>query len=245
MKMIKKRIKQLLEDPVFSKLKRDLCLYVNPVQIEYYAVPFDEIIDAYSRSKSFYKKMKHYIELKRVPFIIPESKQISVELFENDEVKFQLMKDLWVKKFEYKKTARYSELLERMKGDKPVTLKKKYDFKTEEDLKEYFKDYEALLKSMSENGYNLNIKQDELMVWIGPDGELIKSIAGRHRMAAAKIVGAPFVPVRIRHIHQNWAEKVLERKITSPELLTTDDLLVVISKVKEMYAVAPDLSSRV
>ena len=242
---IKKKLKELLEDPVYVKLKRHLSINVNPDQIEHYAVPYEEIIEAYSKSKSFYMKLKHYIKLKRVPFVIPKSKNIPVELFENDEIKFQLMKDLWVKKFEYKKTARYSELLERMKGDKPVTLKKKYDFKTEEDLKEYFKDYEALLKSMSENGYNLNIKQDELMVWIGPDGEMIKSIAGRHRMAAAKIVGAPFVPVRIRHIHQNWAEKVLGRKITSPELLTTDDLLVVISKSKEMYAVEPDLNSKV
>jgi hypothetical protein len=239
---LKNRLKKFVEDPVYVHLYKVLELNVSPEDVKYYSFPYQDRMKSLSVAKSPYQKLKCYLDLKRAPFVIPKDKNISLMLYEEDEDIYQFILNLWENDFDYTQNPYYKSLKLRMNGSKPVR-RKGFNFKTEKDLEEFFKRYEILLKSMSKNGYNSNLKQDELLVWIGSDGGLIKSIAGRHRMAAAKIVGAPFVPVRIRHIHQGWIEKVLERDVPAPKNLTIEELLHVVRKTKEKYSVTIETDS--
>jgi hypothetical protein len=73
-------------------------------------------------------------------------------------------------------------------------------------LDEIFEEYLVeMLASMKRDGYRHREGTDFPEGMIGRDGNLIKTAHGTHRLAAAKVVGAPgLFPIRVIGIHRLW-----------------------------------------
>ena len=115
----------------------------------------------------------------------------------NRHFKHVFLKELWDNDYDYLKTQRYKEFSDKIAAGQEINMPVKgYRIKTQKELESYFLDYIKLLKSMKEYGYLEEKGKDDLLVIIGPQGELIKTSKGRHRLAAAQITGIKSIPVK-------------------------------------------------
>ncbi len=70
-----------------------------------------------------------------------------------------------------------------------------------------------ILTTMEKEGYRQREGADYPEAMIGRDGTLIKTAHGTHRLAAAKVVGAPgLFPVKVVGVHHEWARSVTTGK---------------------------------
>ena len=188
-------------DPLFAELKDQLLLNVNPGSIKYIGK-----LRPWHRNLSFLKKIKLanlYDALKPNPGLIIDHK-IERWLFA-DSRKYIFMKELHDFDLDYQKTQWYSQLKKKIDKGKSVAMPVKgYHISNHQQLHDYCLDYVSLLESMRAYGYLPEKGKDELRAIIGPDGQLIKSSKGRHRLAAAQIAGVESIPVRVKHIHKKW-----------------------------------------
>lgn len=83
---------------------------------------------------------------------------------------------------------------------------------TETDIKSYFDEMHAVFQSIKENGYQSqeqlgsSIWYDEVKVFVDRNGEFHKQqAAGHHRLAMARILNVPKIPVLVIGVHKQWA----------------------------------------
>lgn len=85
------------------------------------------------------------------------------------------------------------------------------EMRTEEDFLERCKYYEGLYEDIRDKGYRTRMElggrdvADDIRVGIARDGRLIV-LGGRHRLAIARLLEIPQVPVRIVVRHEEWVE---------------------------------------
>ena len=205
-------------DPLYENLKHELALIVHPRAIRLIGK-----LRPWNQSLKFLKKIhlrSLFDYLKPKPGLIIEHRIKTIPF--NEYRKFIFMQQLWNADFDYSKTDWYAVLRQKIdKGQTVVMPVKGYHISNHEQLDRYCLDYVSLLKSMHQDGYLPEKGKDELGVIIGPDGELIKSSKGRHRLAAAQITGVKEIPVRVKHIHKQWvdSQKIRTRSMDTSQLV--------------------------
>jgi hypothetical protein len=194
---------QKKRDPLFMELKDQLLLNVNPSSIKYIGK-----LRPWQRNFNLLKKMHLawlYDLLKSDSGLIINHK-IEYRLFA-DSRKYIFMKELWDFDLDYRKTGWYSSLKQKIDKGKVIAMPVKgYHISNHQQLKDYCLDYVNLLQSMKNDGFIPDKGKDAIGVNIGPEGRLLKSSKGRHRLAAAQLVGVERVPVRVKCIHKKWVD---------------------------------------
>ncbi|WBV42700.1 hypothetical protein [Pseudoroseomonas cervicalis] len=61
-------------------------------------------------------------------------------------------------------------------------------------------------------------REAEVGVAIGPGGEMLRLLGGRHRTALAQLLGLPAMPVRVRLVHAHWLAAQMRRTGLPPHL---------------------------
>ncbi len=213
---IKKRLKNYFKDPLYTDLRDLLRVEVNPREIVNYGVSL-ESSPLIKKNVFLPQAIKSIVNSKK-PFIIP--KDCTPKLYPYTNFKtFRFINDIWRNNLNYSETDAYKAMMEDINNGSVIKRKEK-TIKSITDLNSYFIGYVNLLKSMKEHGYNKNLVQDDIKIWIGTNGELIKDgSGGRHRLAAAQVTGIKLIPVKINRVHQLWFESNLSsNKITSENL---------------------------
>jgi len=86
---------------------------------------------------------------------------------------------------------------------------KKQQITSIEALQRFFDEYLVhIFKSMQQHGYVASAAADHPGVMVGRDGRLIKSPRGRHRWAAASVLGIGGVVAEIDCIHPTWLKQI-------------------------------------
>ncbi|MDQ1081509.1 hypothetical protein QE401_004035 [Pseudoroseomonas cervicalis] len=92
----------------------------------------------------------------------------------------------------------------------------------------YFAHYAALRDRLRQEGYRPRAalapeaghrlrgagaarREAEVGVAIGPGGEVLRLLGGRHRTALAQLLGLPAMPVRVRLVHAHWLAAQMRR----------------------------------
>jgi hypothetical protein len=76
------------------------------------------------------------------------------------------------------------------------------------EIEAFFRDYVLdLVASMRRDGYLVTRTAQHGRVLVGADGDLHKSLQGRHRFFVARHLGVPTMPLRVTGIHRSWAEQ--------------------------------------
>lgn len=98
---------------------------------------------------------------------------------------------------------------------------------TKEKIDNYYKSNIKLFKEIRKNGFKLQDNvgghwTQEIGVAIGPKGELYRYGNGYHRMAIAKYLKLPSIPVVIKKVHEDWYRNIEEVYNVDP-LLNLDE----------------------
>ena len=131
------------------------------------------------------------------------------------------IKARFIENKKWEDTKLYSEILKQIKGGKVV-----YGCHTEEKFKENLKKIDKLYNSIAKEGYKSQSevakenyhgdlfykKIDEILVSIGRDGQLFFN-DGAHRLAIAKILTLPKIPIMILERHKKWVNFKNELKL--------------------------------
>lgn len=106
--------------------------------------------------------------------------------------------------------------------------------KTREDVIERMLSWEKLYRSIKDNGYLLQSQMtsnqtfqsdDEIAIRIGRHGQLLFE-DGRHRLAAAKLIGIETVPVKVMIRHSMWRDHLVKiSKTTGGNNRSPDDAM--------------------
>lgn len=141
------------------------------------------------------------------------------------EVKFtelaewKLVEERFDEGIPWKETSVYDDLVASIERGHRV-----YGCSTVEELHERFRYLTALKESIASDGYRRvnedasdgNVPDgvgvghdgeaplDEVTIDIGRDGELLHHTNGRHRLALAKVLDVPEIPVLVKLRHENW-----------------------------------------
>jgi hypothetical protein len=108
----------------------------------------------------------------------------------------------------WEETTYYRTLIDQLReGEKP------YGIESQHGLDEHFAQIDDLFKNIRQHGYQLQSEctgqreslssLDDVTVRIGRNGEFLFE-DGRHRLAIAKILGLPLIPVRVTWRHREW-----------------------------------------
>ena len=126
----------------------------------------------------------------------------------SDHLTFQRMQDLQAHLSDFRSTEWYKGAVQEFERTGAFRYKQKF-MRSIGEIDTFFVDYlVGLLLSMQRSGYLSDVGGDRPGVMINRDGELIKSPGGRHRWAAATLVGVDAVPVEIEHIHPMWLKSI-------------------------------------
>ncbi len=214
-------------DPLIDQLREHLALKINPRSIQYIGK-----LRPLQRKLNFLKKIRlaPLYEHFRPNLGLVVNSRIEYRLFV-DSRKYKFMKELWDADFDYRNTEWYLVLKHKIdKGDIVEMPVKGYHLAGMDDLETYFMDYVNLLKSMKTEGFLPDKGRDELRVIIDPEGEILKTSKGRHRLAAAQIVGIDQIPVRVRHIHKKWIDR--QTPARGQDITLKDKIIQAMDKVR-------------
>jgi len=229
-------MKSLLSCPVYRKYKKSLLFRIDPSNIRLYGLPYNNLLENYSSEKNYFLKLKLYLQYKRSPFVIQRDQNIEKIELEEDISRYHFVNQLYSENYNYKKTLRYKNFCSLLESGKEVKKKNLYLIRSKEELRSYFQIYEDLIKNIDKYGYDENIVQDDISVWIDEYGKLIKGIAGRHRFAAARVTKR-IVPVRVRYIHIGWIEEITGRTYSSVSEIGKEEYELVIRDIKNRYCI--------
>lgn len=81
---------------------------------------------------------------------------------------------------------------------------------SEEKILAYLRTYLGFLDDMASHGFNAELGKDDLGVAVTRNGHLLKINRGLHRLAMAQRLGLPSIPVRVRAVHRQWWDRVVQ-----------------------------------
>ncbi len=119
---------------------------------------------------------------------------------------------------DYKQTDQYKEMSRFVKSGLSSSWQAR-GCSSESDIQEYFCQMRETFEAIRDTGYKsqeqLGGKEwyDEIKVFVDRNGELHKQqAAGHHRLAMARILDVPKLPVVVLGVHRNWAKKIQKEK---------------------------------
>lgn len=134
--------------------------------------------------------------------------------------RYQLIRELDANRGHLERTARFQALMQRIEEGRPwASHQLGVLLDTPEKILAYLNVYLGFLDDMAENGFDTSRGKDPVGVAISRDGTILKVNRGLHRLAMAQHLGLPAIPVRVRHVHRLWWEKVVQGR-TGPAALT-------------------------
>lgn len=74
----------------------------------------------------------------------------------------------------------------------------------------YLETYLGFLDDMASHGFDAELGKDDLGVAVTREGRLLKINRGLHRLAMAQRLGLPSIPVRVRAVHRQWWDSVVQ-----------------------------------
>lgn len=124
------------------------------------------------------------------------------------------MKQLFVDRIPYRETTRYREMVaEVQRYGRTRFLPRCHSV---DEIDHYFEGVLALYQRMKTEGYQRRTAETadagEISVRIGRDGTLIKCGEGTHRLAIARVLAIPTVPVVVDLVHWQWAKACVKRR---------------------------------
>ncbi|MGM0567667.1 MAG: hypothetical protein ACQESB_00450 [Elusimicrobiota bacterium] len=134
-------------------------------------------------------------------------------LYSKHSIAYKAIFQMFNEKKDYKETDEYKNKLKKIR--KGATSSRG---RNKKDLDNYFSSLINLKRSIERNGYKNQIilkgkKEDEIGVFIGRDGKLIKpedQFSGTHRFAIAKYLNLSEIFVQVVAVHEEWAKNNLE-----------------------------------
>lgn len=229
------RFAKIIKLIVNKELGNDIFLNVNPAKIKLYSTePYYSFKNYWQRKRRFESLINlitnKYDFIKRLYFI-PGDWDMAAIPFKNYHT-YKHMEEIHSKNYDYQKTEHYKELIAKIEiGEVPTY--KHIKMKSKEDvIDSYFKWYIKIFKNMEQEGYISN-KGSTSIVAIGRDGDLIKVIRGRHRLAIAQILGIESITVKVDYIHPEWlAKQFKETSTKSPVDILHNSLKLIQSKYR-------------
>lgn len=115
-----------------------------------------------------------------------------------------LVDDLLKSLPDFKKSKWYAEHLKNL-AKKDATKHKGQQLTREEDVSLFFeKDILPMMAEIGKNGYDATRFPVEGRCFIGPNGEIYKGLAARHRFAMARLLGVNSFPLVVHGVHERW-----------------------------------------
>lgn len=138
------------------------------------------------------------------PFILPsvfckQSKPIA------ELKKYIFLKDLLAHDMQPDQSLWYQSLCRTLRRQ-GYACYKKFKFVEAREIEAFLKDYVlGLAKNLQTYGYDDAKGKDFARVYVGANGQLIKSCSGEHRFYLSHLLNIDSVPVLIHGVHQRWA----------------------------------------
>lgn len=204
LRQVKRQLFQARPDPIPAMLGDAALIRIDPARIVLYGeTPAERRKDGNKYLHAYYRS--------RERFILPGRWDLNCGRFRDLE-RYQAVEELQRYDFDYTKCTRFRELMEQIRGGEVFSYKNKgLVLRSEADVHAYMRGHVDVCKSMRDFGYLLEKANDHICVMIGRDGDLIKEVRGRHRLAIAQVFGVPEVVILIRHVHPIWVRKQMER----------------------------------
>lgn len=151
----------------------------------------------------------------------------------------------------YSQTAQYREMMALVRSDQPHEWQAR-GCSSEADVNRYFETMRHTFEQIRRDGYRSQAElgsinaYDEIKVFVDREGQIHKQQgAGHHRLAMARILNVPSVPVIVVGVHREFALRCFERY--RQDILTSIDLgLQTISAaglVTQQESLVPDESA--
>jgi hypothetical protein len=150
--------------------------------------------------------------VRRWPFLLCPG---TWDLTEEEYAPFRekLMRELFVEDRPYTETGTYQWLMELVEEGGHTSA---YPCGSREEVVQYFEGVKQLGRSIRENGVippsdGETEPRDGITIRIARDGSLLKCGEGTHRLAIARVLKVPRVPVVIDLVHTKWARREIRR----------------------------------
>jgi len=131
-----------------------------------------------------------------------------------DKAMYQSFHFHFIRGKKWKETDYYKQVVHRIKGGESLwrcSSVKEYNERCAKLDKLYVRIKNNGLESQKTLNKNTLLKEsrilnvaDEITILVGPEGEMIHSHSGTHRLNMAKVIGLDKVPVQILYRHKNW-----------------------------------------
>lgn len=201
LKGVKHRVLRTGNDPLQTILGETAIIRINPNRIVLYGENLAE------RSGGGNRLIHAFHKRRRKMFVYPGGWDLDCDLF-SELSTYRFIAEMKRYDLDYTKCSRFRELVKRVNEGEPVRYKnKELILATESDVHEFMKSRVEVCKSMRDLGYLPEKIKDHICVMVGRNGDLIKEVRGRHRLAIAQVFGVKEVLVLIRHVHPIWVEK--------------------------------------
>lgn len=126
--------------------------------------------------------------------------------------RFKLMADVWNHRDDLRASASWHALVADMEqGRAYARIPQGLALDTPERIETYLRDCIALIASIRDQGFREDLSVEDINVAIDRNGRILKTNAGRKRLAAARLVGLETIPVRIAHVHAEWWRQQRDR----------------------------------
>lgn len=204
LRQVKRQLLQARPDPIPEKLGDAALIRIDPSRIILYGeTPAEQRKDG--------NKYLHALYRSRERFILPGRWDLNCGWFRDLE-RYRAVEELRRHDLDYTKCTRFQTLLEQVRSGKVLAYKNKgLVLRSEADVHAYMRGHVEVCKSMRDFGYLPERANDHICVMIGRDGDLIKEVRGRHRLAIAQVFRVQEVVVLVRHVHPIWVRKQRER----------------------------------
>ncbi len=125
--------------------------------------------------------------------------------------RYRFISDLDEHRDDLSRTERFRQLQSRLRAGKPwSSYQQGLLLDSEAKILAYLETYLGFLDAMAREGFNAELGKDDLGVAVTREGRLLKINRGLHRLAMAQRLGLPSVPVRVRGVHRQWWDDVVQ-----------------------------------
>ncbi len=120
------------------------------------------------------------------------------------------LRDLYAHREDFTQSARYIDLVAALDAGKPKRGfgAARHDLASREGIERYCRYYVDLMNAMRDSGWRDADGDETCKVAVARDGTVLKwPLNGFHRLAAARIVGLPWMTVEVVQVHADWARQ--------------------------------------
>lgn len=185
------------DDPKFTGKILDNLLYIDPILVKWGGKPSGAYREGY------------FIAQGDWDLVLKES----IESYMNSHIYCKAIIHIFLEKRPYSECEQYREMLNLVQNGKTDDWRAK-KCTTEADVDMYFLKLSNIFEKIKHEGYKTQVQMgekdhyDEIAIYIDRSGELQKQQgSGHHRFAMSQILGIKSIPVVVKSIHYQWAEK--------------------------------------